>query len=104
MTNIKLPKKYQNDPQLNVVQLGLDVQHFLSSHDRLGKYLQKRAGECRDIALNELVIVDPTDTEKVRELQWQALIPTMLLDWLDEAIAAGKMAEVAIQEDEDAGY
>ena len=103
MTSIKLPKKYENDSQMNAVSLGLDVEHFLSTHDRLGKYLFNRAEECRLAALEELIIVDPTLTEKVRELQWQALIPTMFMEWLTEAVAAGNMAKAAI-EVEDSGY
>ena len=99
----RLPKKYENDPQLNAVSLGLDVEHFISTHDRLGQYLVERAHQKRIDALEALVGICPTKTEEIRKLQWEARIPDMLLSWLDEAIAAGKMAEAAI-EVEDSGY
>ena len=90
---------YANDPNLRAVQLGLDVQHFIT-HNKVGMYLIERAHQDRAAALEALAEVDPLDSARVRELQWRARTPELFLGWLDEAIAGGEAAEETIVTEE----
>lgn len=92
---------YANDPAMRAVSLGLDTQHFITQ-SKVGVYVVDRAHQCRVDALEQLAQVDVTDTLRIRTLQWEARIPDMVLQWLDEAIAMGTSAEEAIRAEEGA--
>jgi hypothetical protein len=94
---------YANDPLMRAVSLSVDVTHFITQ-DKVGSYLMNRALECRVQALEELAMVNPTDLEAIRQLQWKARIPDLFHEWLQEAMAAGTSAEETIQLEEQAGY
>jgi hypothetical protein len=94
---------YANDPLMRTVALSIDVEHFLT-HDKVGAYLMHCAIESRADALEELAQADPTDHERIRQLQWKARVPDLFQAWLQEAKAAGLGAEEAIQLEEQAGY
>lgn len=93
---------YANDPQMRAVALGLDAAHFIE-HAPLGKHLVERAHQHRIEALEQLANVDPADSRTIRELQYQAKIPDLFLQWLDQAIADGIAEEenIALQEQYD---
>ena len=96
---VDIAGKYENDPNMRAVSRGLDAEHFVT-HDKIGQYLIERAHQCRVAALEELVMVNPTNHGQITQLQWKARIPDMFLQWLDEAIAEGKAAEEIILQEE----
>lgn len=88
--------QYAADPQMRAVALGLDAANFIE-HTSLGKHLVDRAHQCRIQALEELANVDPNDSKTIRDLQNNARIPDLFLQWLDEAISNGIAEEENIQ-------
>ena len=100
MTNrVVIPRGRENDAELQKVAIGLECQHFIT-HDRVGQHLIERANVMRINALEQLATADPTNPDRIRELQNQARIPDLFLQWLDEAIAEGENAELAVRESE----
>ena len=99
---VDLAGKYQNDPTMRAVSLGLDVEHFIA-HDKVGQYLIDRAHQCRIEALEALVLADPNDPANITALQWKAKTPDLFLQWLDEAVGEGRAAEEIIQREESLG-
>ena len=97
-----LSKLYPEDPLMRAVQLSVNVKHFLE-HDKVGVYLMSRALDMRAAALEALGEVNPNDQDKILQLQWQARIPALFQEWLDEAIANGDSAEEAIELEEQMG-
>lgn len=93
---VDIAGKYENDPQMRAVSLGLDAQHFIT-HEKIGVYLVERAHKDRIDALEELATTNPTDSIKIIGLQMKARIPDLFLAWLDEAIANGIAEEEMIQ-------
>lgn len=87
--------KYEADPAMRAVALGLDAEHFIQNTD-IGKYLVNRAHADRVSALEELASVNPTDMVSIIGLQMKARIPDLFLAWLDEAIANGIAEEEII--------
>jgi len=78
------------------VRLGLQSKEFLSSS--LGKYVAGRALKSKQEAFESLIVVDPNDTESIRELQFRARLPSILFTWLDEAMNQAQHAEESLQE------
>jgi|TARA_Y100000310_G_scaffold334502_1_gene414445 hypothetical protein len=78
------------------VRLGLQTKEFLNSP--LGKYISGRAMKSKEEALESMMIIDPNDTETIRELQFRARLPSIVFIWLDEAINQAKHAEESLQE------
>ena len=85
---VDLSGKYESDPAMGRVSLGLDTQHFIT-HDKVGMYLVERAHSDRVSALEQLASANPTDMVGIIGLQMKARIPDLFLAWLDEAIANG---------------
>ena len=88
---------YAADPLMRKVQLGVDVQFFISN-DKVGRYLIEQAHAARISALEDLanIEVTPQSLDAIRELQWRAKIPDMFLQWLDEALSEAHSAEETI--------
>lgn len=76
---------------LREVEFGLDVERFMGS--TVGRYLQRRANEDREAALEALATVDAEDAKAVRALQNQVAVAEKVLTWLGEAVTAGEQAE-----------
>jgi hypothetical protein len=87
---------FADDPQMQKVRLGLRTENFVTE-DPVGINLVERAHVLRIEALEGLAKADPTDTETIRRLQMSAMIPELLLSWLDEAISEGVNAEESIR-------
>ena len=87
---------YAADPLMQVVQLGVNTEHFIE-HDPIGRYLIERAKQSRVETLEKLAAVDPTDVKLITALQNDARIPDLLLSWLDEALANAEAAEEQIR-------
>lgn len=90
---------YASDPAMRAVSLGLDTEHFITQ-SKVGKYLVERAHNCRINALEQLAVAPSTQSEVILALQWEAKIPDLFLQWLDEAIAMGTSAEESIRAEE----
>ena len=73
------------------VTVGLDTKAFLRSD--LGGFLVDRLNQQRKLALVELEKADPDDAKAIRAIQNEAYIPLMILQSIDEAIEAYKLAE-----------
>ena len=93
---VDLAEEYKNDPQMRRVAIGLDVEHFIA-HDKVGIYLVERAHQCRIEALEALTQVDAHDTNEIIKLQYQAKIPELFLQWLEEAVSNGISEEENIR-------
>ena len=96
---VDISGEYRTDPLMQKVQLGIDVEYFISKN-RVGVYLVECAHKCRVEALEALSSIDPADTEKIRAMQMAAQIPALFHDWLNIAINEGLNAEAAIKAEE----
>jgi hypothetical protein len=76
------------------VEFGLDMDQFIKSP--IGQYLLRKAGEERIDALADLVEVSPADSERIRALQSIIKRADSLLFWINDAIQAGKNAEMQL--------
>lgn len=83
---------------LKQVELGLDTQQFLRTG--VGKRILQRAAEQEMESLKAMIDVDVTDTARMRELQANARLGSMVLAWLNEMIVEGENAETALQQSE----
>jgi len=93
-------QNFSRDPAFRTAQLGIEVDRFISEYDKIGNYLVERAHQCRIEATEKLAAVDPTDSEKIRQLQMDYKIPDLFNQWLGEAILSGQAAEESIKAEE----
>jgi len=77
-------------------RLGLQTREFLSSP--LGRYISGRADKAREEAFEAWTSVNPEDVEIIRELQFRARLPSLVMTWLDEAINQANHAESSLSE------
>ena len=77
-------------------RLGLQTREFLSSP--LGRYISGRADKAREEAFEAWSSVAPDDVETIRELQFRARLPSLVMTWLDEAINQANHAEITLSE------
>ena len=77
-------------------RLGLQTREFLSSP--LGRYIAGRADKAREEAFVAWATVAPDDVETIRELQFRARLPSLVMTWLDEAINQANHAEASLSE------
>jgi hypothetical protein len=78
------------DEQKELIALGHEAELFLKS--KLGSYIRERSAIDVETAMQNLVKTRPEDTEKIRH--WQSVIRAnnSLMQWLDDAAFAGKVA------------
>lgn len=81
-----------------VVQLGIDVEHFLNSN--LGRYVIKRAESQRDEAVSQLVDADAGDTALVRRMQNEVRLIDMFQQFLADAFTEGEAMEARLKDAE----
>ena len=77
-------------------RLGLQTREFLSSP--LGRYISGRADKAREESVEAGASVPPDDVETIRELQFRARLPSLVMTWLDEAINQAHHAEASLSE------
>lgn len=99
---VDIAGKYQADPHMRAVSVGLDTEHFVT-HSSVGRYLVEKAHESRINALEALVDADPMNPAVISDLQWKARIPDLFMKWLDQAIAEGRATEEIILQEESMG-
>lgn len=88
------------DPRIEEAVLGRDVERFLEE-DPIGKYIAERARADSEEARAALLICDPTDTTRVRELQFKGRLPELVVGWLGAAIENGRAAAQLLQQEID---
>lgn len=76
---------------LQEVKLGIDALRFLESD--LGGYIAERCISDRAAALEELADVDPFDYKAVSEAQTAVKLPTLLMQYINDAVQSGEQAE-----------
>jgi hypothetical protein len=82
--------------RLRTAAFGVEVEHF---HDSLiGKYLVAKARAERLAALELLAEVEPTDVDRIRDLQGVVARCDGFGQWLSEAVIAGENAELELRE------
>ena len=77
-------------------RLGLQTREFLKSE--VGRYLIGRANKAKEESFEAWSVTDPNDAETIRELQFRARLPSLVITWLEEAINQAKHAESSLQE------
>lgn len=80
------------------VELGLDVEQFMQS--KVGRYLVGRAMHEADQATEQLKTADPENSKEIRRLQNEIYRSNQVIEWLNEALQAGKNAEEQIHQNE----
>jgi hypothetical protein len=83
------------------VRLGLQTKELLGSS--VGKYILGRAQKAKEEAFAAWEQADPTDVDTIRELQFRARIPSLVIGWLDEALNQAKHAENSLHEIDERG-
>lgn len=78
------------------VELGLDVEKFLES--KVGRYLVGRALYEAEAATEQLKTADPEDAKQIRRLQNEIYRSNQVVEWLKEAMLAGRNAEEQIHQ------
>ena len=78
------------------VRLGTQAKEFLKSP--VGQYVLGRALKAKEEAFDSWVGADPNDGETIRELQFRARLPSLVITWLDEAINQATHAEETLSE------
>jgi len=76
-----------NEALIAEAEIGDEALRFKESD--LGKVLLGMAEQEVLAAQQELEVVDPTQTEKIRELQWRAKMYRGFEGWLNELISRG---------------
>jgi hypothetical protein len=77
-------------------RLGLQTKEFLSS--QVGRYILGRADKAKQEAFDSWTRANPEDIETIRELQFRARLPSLVITWLEEAINQAQHAEESLQE------
>ena len=86
----------ETDLLLAEARLGLHTQEFLKSP--VGKFIAGRALKAKQEAFEAWVNVEPCDEDAIRELQFRARLPQIIISWLDEAINQAQHAEETLNE------
>ena len=86
----------QTDLLIAEARLGLQTKEFLNSP--LGKYIVGRAAKSREEAFEAWIKTEAHDEDTIRELQFRARLPQIVIAWLDEAINQAKHAEETLTE------
>ena len=94
---------FSADPYFRAAEFGIELQHFISAHGKIGRYLWERADAHRVEALEKLATVDPTDTKEIVRLQHEFQIPKLFYDWIEQGIQEGLAAEATIEVQESSG-
>jgi hypothetical protein len=77
-------------------RLGLQTKEFLKSP--VGKFITGRALKAKQEAFEAWINIEPCEEEAIRELQFRARLPQIVIAWLDEAINQAKYAEETLNE------
>jgi hypothetical protein len=90
----------ESDPAGSIAIFGREVEMFIND-DPIGQYLVESARKDVQEAQDELLEVDPAQTEAVRKLQFKAAVANSVRIWLGEAIQNGRAAAAQLQMERD---
>lgn len=76
---------------LQEVKMGIDALRFMESD--LGGFIAARCIADREAALEDLAEADPFDYKAVMQAQMEVKLPTMLMQYINDAVQAGEQAE-----------
>lgn len=79
-------------------RIGIKIHQWFASEE--GRYVLGRAQTEVEAAISEFMQVDPTDAKAVRAVQIKAVNATNAIQWLNDAIRAGQLAEREMDERE----
>jgi hypothetical protein len=77
-------------------RLGSQTKEFLKSP--VGQFIAGRALKAKEEAFEAWINVEPCDEDAIRELQFRARLPQIVISWLDEAINQARHAEETLSE------
>jgi len=77
-------------------KLGVQIREFLNTP--VGKYVSGRAEKSREEAFTTWMSCNPQDAETIRELQFRARVPDLVMQWLDQAMSQAIHAEETLRE------
>jgi len=77
-------------------RLGSQTKEFLKSP--VGRFIAGRALKAKEEAFEAWINVEPCDEDAIRELQFRARLPQIVMSWLDEAINQAKHADETLSE------
>ena len=87
------------------IELGSACYNFLLTD--LGRYLISKALDEEEAAFKEWQLIDETDAKAIRACQQKAIIPKLVIAWLQDAVKLGSAAtqqlETTMAEDEQNG-
>lgn len=87
------------DPRVQEAVFGKEVENFL--HSPIGDYLLSKARNEAETATEQLKTVEPTLTDKIRELQSTIRRAESIMGWLGDAVANGHRAISLIDGEEE---
>ena len=88
------------DPRLEEAVFGREVEEFLTN-DRIGQYLVAQARKDSEEAATALLTAEPTDFNRIRELQFKGRLPAIVTQWLANAIQNGEAQALILQQERD---
>ena len=92
-----------NQTALAEYDLGEQCKKFLETD--VGLYLKGVAEQDVRVCADALLMVDPTDVETIRKIQFKAHTAQNFLTWLDDAISNGRTAgHIILKETTDYEY
>ena len=77
----------QLEELMHTAALGQQIESFLRSD--VGKYLQGRANRVYNAAVEDFKRVDPSDTQRVRQIQADMWKAEAFIGWLSQGIQEG---------------
>lgn len=77
----------QIDDLMHVAALGQQIESFLRSD--VGRYLQARANRVYNAAVEDFKRVDPSDVNKVRQIQADMWKAEAFIGWLSQGVQEG---------------
>ena len=77
-------------------RLGSQTKEFLKSP--VGRFIAGRALKAKEEAFEAWINVEPCDEDAIRELQFRARLPQIVISLLDEAINQAKHADETLSE------
>jgi hypothetical protein len=86
----------ETDLLLAEARLGMQAKEFFKSP--VGKFIAGRALKAKEEAFEAWMNIEPSEEEAIRELQFRARLPQLVIVWLEEAINQAQHAEQTLNE------
>lgn len=90
-----------NDPEVLMAEVAVGDAFKTWIQSDVGRYIAGRAEQYELSILKELAHTDPKDMIKITKLQARSELPGKLLQWIEEAIEQGDVAEYQLAQMEE---